>query len=574
MLDTQEGEHVTADYRILLDVPLKQHLALGFNELAGAFRTVVETSPAQFTVGLFGGWGSGKTTLMEAIAGGLNRTNCAVVWFSAWRYEKEQHLIIPLLDVVREGLMAWHDENTGVSEQLRQTAKQVAATVGKAIASLLAGFSLKIGVPSGPEFSYDVNKALTRADKFDEADIAARVPRSFYHASFQALREAFAEFVGKAGERRIVVFIDDLDRCLPDGTLEVLEAIKLFFDMPGFIFVVGLDQRVVEVSIERRYRDVLSPKGETAPTDGVVSGANYIRKIFQVPYALAPVSNAQIDDFLNSVFAASALPEAQRNEISLKVRPHLRFLADASGMNPREVKRYINAYTLVRKIKPYLDVDVVLALQTIAFRTDWRPIQFALLSFREAFINALRQQISEPDARHLEGLSPDLASLPQSFSAYVDAGQPGNALVATGFNLTEYLFSGEATRSTTDTSLLDLFRDIGGLFALARSKFRDGGLSELSSRMTSIRSQLASPYFQPRATRVGAELSNAIELVTTTDAQSVWIALGKRDDGVPLDPPPEPAEQRSAREQLRQLEEQVVSHIRKSITQLQELYQA
>ena len=124
-------------------------------------------------------------------------------------------------------------------------------------------------------------------------------------------------------------------------------------------------------------------------------------------------------------------------------------------MNPREVKRYINAYTLVRKIKPYLDVDVVLALQTIAFRTDWRPIQFALLSFREAFINALRQQISEPDARHLEGLSPDLASLPQSFSAYVDAGQPGNALVATGFNLTEYLFSGEATRSTTDTSLLE-----------------------------------------------------------------------------------------------------------------------
>jgi predicted KAP-like P-loop ATPase len=225
----------------MLDVPLKQNLALGFNELAGAFQSVIETSQAQFAVGLFGGWGSGKTTLMEAIAGRLNRANCAVVWFSAWRYEKEQHLIVPLLDVVREGLMTWHDENTGASEQLRQTAKQVAATVGKAIASLLAGFSLKVGVPGGPGISYDVNKAITRADKFDEADMAARVPRSFYHASFQALREAFAEFVGKGGERRIVVFIDDLDRCLPDGTLEVLEAIKLFFDIPGFVFVVGLD---------------------------------------------------------------------------------------------------------------------------------------------------------------------------------------------------------------------------------------------------------------------------------------------------------------------------------------------
>src|SRR4051794_10891446 len=113
---------MTADYRILLDVPLEQNLALGFNDLADAFQSVIETSPAQFAIGLFGGGGSGKTTLMRGIAQRLSHANCAVVWFSAWRYEKEPHLIVPLLDVVREGLMTWHDENAGAPAQVRQTA--------------------------------------------------------------------------------------------------------------------------------------------------------------------------------------------------------------------------------------------------------------------------------------------------------------------------------------------------------------------------------------------------------------------------------------------------------------------
>jgi predicted KAP-like P-loop ATPase len=170
---------MTADYKILLDVPLAGSLALGFDELADAFTDVIQKSDPQFAIGLFGGWGSGKTTLMQAIAGRLDQGTHAVVWFSAWRYEKEQHLIVPLLDVIREGLVGWVDKNQTASEALKQTTKQVAATVGKAIASLLAGFTLKAGVPGGPEVSYDVNKAITQADKFDEADMAARVSRSF-----------------------------------------------------------------------------------------------------------------------------------------------------------------------------------------------------------------------------------------------------------------------------------------------------------------------------------------------------------------------------------------------------------
>ena len=57
-------------------------------------------------------------------------------------------------------------------------------------------------------------------------------------------------------ENRLVVFIDDLDRCMPEKAIEVLEAIKLFLDVQGCIFVLGLDQEVIARGIELKYREL------------------------------------------------------------------------------------------------------------------------------------------------------------------------------------------------------------------------------------------------------------------------------------------------------------------------------
>ncbi|MGH3037778.1 MAG: P-loop NTPase fold protein, partial [Gaiellaceae bacterium] len=97
--------------RLLLDVPSKTP-ALGFPERARALAEIVIASDPRFAVGIFGGWGSGKTTLMEAIEEaiiGSKPDHAIAVWFNAWRYEKETHLIVPLLDTVREALLKWSD---------------------------------------------------------------------------------------------------------------------------------------------------------------------------------------------------------------------------------------------------------------------------------------------------------------------------------------------------------------------------------------------------------------------------------------------------------------------------------
>ena len=54
---------------------------------------------------------------------------------------------------------------------------------------------------------------------------------------------------------RLVVFVDDLDRCLPEKAIEVLEAIKLFLDARRCIFILGLDHNVIDRGVEIRYKD-------------------------------------------------------------------------------------------------------------------------------------------------------------------------------------------------------------------------------------------------------------------------------------------------------------------------------
>jgi KAP family P-loop domain len=475
---------VGAGYKILLDVPSRQP-ALGFPENAVALKEVISESDARFAIGIFGGWGSGKTTLMRAIQKNLDDDSVIAVEFSAWRYEKEEHLIVPLLDTVREALLEWGEQH----REDRELARETAATVGKVMKSILAGVSLKFGVPGAIDVSFDANKALEARRQMRQADDAARIPRSFYHASFRALRDAFKSFVGSDGDRRIVVFIDDLDRCLPESALQVLESMKLFFDLEGFVFVVGLDRAVVQFAIDSKYghEGSAAGNGDAKALLGRVSGEEYIKKIFQVPFNLAPVSVEQLEDFLKVAYAEAGLPDAQRAELGEFLEPHLRAVIGDAPVNPREIKRYINSYTLQTKMNPDLERHPILALQTIDFRSDWKNVLDAVRGYRQLFIASLRRQVVDKEPTALQELDPELDQISQDFLDYVDPEQPGGPLLEVE-DVDRYLYSGEAVRSTHNRILLDAIHGAGKMGLALRKALK---ASELNSEvLRGIRSQV------------------------------------------------------------------------------------
>jgi hypothetical protein len=134
-----------------------------------------------------------------------------------------------------------------------------------------------------------------------------------------------------------------------------------------------------------------------------------------------------------------------------------------AGVNPREIKRYLNAYTLQRKINPALDPDVVLGLQTLSFRDEWRQAYEVLLAEREVFTDAVRRQLDgSPTA--VENLWPELAATPPScFDYLASLGVP----LVHAPSLDPYLHSIEATEST-QSGLGATYRVVGDLRGLLR----------------------------------------------------------------------------------------------------------
>ncbi len=478
----QPGTGSSISGRILLDSPTAGP-ALGYVQTGRALATIIKQSEPRFAVGIFGGWGSGKTTLMQAIRDALAAEQGLVVAdFNAWRFEREPQLLIPLLDTIRAALVRGADA-AGDSKDGKEKIRSIAVRVGWVVRALTTGLSARVGLPGAVTVSYDVGAALAALSSPADPENS----QSLYVAAFDELDRAFRELYA-AGISRVVVFVDDLDRCLPVNALQVLESMKLFFDLRGFIFVVGLDEDIVDRAIRAKFASendpttaqATAPKPADAPQLPERIGREYVKKIFQIPYSIPPMLPRQLDDLLASMYREASLEQAQLDDLTNRVRPYLDYVAVGGRVNPREVKRFINAYTLQTLIRPDHDRDTVLALQTLAFRHDWADFYEAVLADSALFVDALRRYRRGQGSDHLsfEDMTPGLSDLPPSLASYLRS-ERAEALTRHPA-LDMYLTSLQSYHSVNQWEL-DAFRQLGSLRREIRLAL-DGGNAVRSAR--------------------------------------------------------------------------------------------
>lgn len=118
---------------------------------------------------------------------------------------------------------------------------------------------------------------------------------------------------------RIVLYIDDLDRCPPEKVVEVLQAVHLLLAFPLFVVVVGVDARWVTRSLEARYRDLLGEKKEQRPGEfdellGSASAHDYLEKIFQVPFWLRAMGEGASRRMVEGLLASSLVADGEDAE--------------------------------------------------------------------------------------------------------------------------------------------------------------------------------------------------------------------------------------------------------------------
>lgn len=196
------------------------------------------------------------------------------------------------------------------------------------------------------------------------------------HIQFlEQLRDRFEALVQKhvveQGER-LVVFVDDLDRCLPEKAIEVLEAIKLFLDVCGCIFVIAVDQAVVVKGIQVRYRD-FAFQGENADKMPI-SGFDYLEKIIQLPFYLPPVRREDMETFIGR--------EARLSEGCAKV------FALGVETNPRKIKRTLNVFWIHKRLAEHREKlrEVIKPVRLATVVVNQNSV-FVALSFAMSLLN-------------------------------------------------------------------------------------------------------------------------------------------------------------------------------------------
>src|SRR5690606_20318067 len=104
-------------------------------------------------------------------------------------------------------------------------------------------------------------------------------------------RKEFGDLVGRLPDGdAVIVFIDDLDRCLPETVVDTFEAIRLFLNTPKTAYVLALNQNVVESAIDSRYPDITK-------ADGAGLGRDYLEKMLQLKFVTPPLSAPEAETY-------------------------------------------------------------------------------------------------------------------------------------------------------------------------------------------------------------------------------------------------------------------------------------
>ena len=103
----------------------------------------------------------------------------------------------------------------------------------------------------------------------------------------KSFRKEFQKLLKKSKVENVVVFIDELDRCLPDTVLEVFEAMRLFLFVEGMSFVIGADERLIQYAIRSKYKEV--------PGNNLDIGKEYLEKVIQYPITIPQLNHAEVN---------------------------------------------------------------------------------------------------------------------------------------------------------------------------------------------------------------------------------------------------------------------------------------
>jgi hypothetical protein len=366
------------DIEILNDQPSTED-DFGMSALTRIVADIVISNSTQtpISIGIDGEWGTGKTSMLRMIEAHARLLNHPCIWLNAWHLENTENLIAAVASEIQREVIS----NKRYAKQEPTFRKRLGEWVAQAGQTLL-------GVGLG--LSSTATLTVETIAKGRERDIAEL-------ASIVTTRQSFVQLVdllfrdSKDEDNRLIIFIDDIDRALPDQITTLLKNLKLILEVPKCVFVFAMDMRMVARAIENYYQSnsqvipgvrVDAIHGGSVEINQTVSssiigegfGFNYLEKLVQIRIQTPPLNREKVKAYL------------KKNEVLPEVQEIIHWAPDSEILNPRRLKQYLNwlsiSLRLISSVELPPQADTITVLRLMAVARDYPDIYQAIINKR------------------------------------------------------------------------------------------------------------------------------------------------------------------------------------------------
>ena len=310
-------------------------------------RTVVELLNSNhqqaLTVGIHGDWGAGKSSILRMVELEASKNKkIACLWFNGWTFQGFDDAKTTLIEATISELSKQRKNSVKVKKlvgRLRNCVNWMKQT--KHLGTLALSFAT--GVP------YFGGIAKT-SNPDEHADVTEQIHQ---------FREDFIKLLEESKIDRLLILLDDLDRCLPPTVIDTLEAIRLLLFVPHTAFVIAADETMIEYSVRQHFPEL--PEG----SGPMPYARNYLEKLIQVPFRIPSLGTQETKTYVTLLLIESLVGTAEHEGFKELLRRAKKVLnqpwlgtglkqSDIEAVKPEQKAEIIETYLVAQQIGPIL----------------------------------------------------------------------------------------------------------------------------------------------------------------------------------------------------------------------------
>jgi len=337
---------------------------LDFDYLVSVLNSVLrDDTLLPSSIGVYGDWGSGKSSLLKMSGKALKEDEGTLcLFFNGWLFEGYEDAKTAILGSVLDAIK----ENRTFTDKAKLCFKGLMASVDKfklAMTGIKLGASFLIGsIPSlaavslNSALSSGLEAAAKAVDGIDDDQITKikkgisdELNNTKLRENIRDFQDGFEDLLNETKISRLIVYIDELDRCSPDTILDTLEAIRLFLFRGRVAFVIGADERHIQYAVKRKFKDIQGIEYDI--------GKEYLEKLIQYPIKIPRLNAREVEFYIACLFL----------EKTLAVADFEKLIAEINKRKQKEFAAFILDNALVEEILPdNPDKDAVKDCLTVA----------------------------------------------------------------------------------------------------------------------------------------------------------------------------------------------------------------